>query len=114
MSFGLKYSGGTQFECQPEVRIFHYIFLFHFVLYNIILYLLYYYILYVNLSAAVFIHRMYICVFCRSMQYPKGIIVGKKVQNFKMNVAVIGILNDAEEYTVVISSRLWIICIITM
>jgi len=48
------------------------------------------------------------------MQYPKGIIVGKKVQNFKMNVAVIGILNDAEEYTVVISSRLWIICIITM
>ena len=52
--------------------------------------MLLYYILYVNISAAVFTHRLYIRIFCRSMQYPKGIIVGKKFQSFKMNVAVIG------------------------
>jgi len=59
----LKYSGGTQFECQPEGRIFHYIFLFYFNCVILYYYFILYYVLYVNLSASVFIHRLYICVF---------------------------------------------------
>jgi len=47
---GLKYSGGTQFECFNCVILYYYFILLH-------------YVLYVNLSASVFIHRLYICVF---------------------------------------------------
>ena len=43
-----------------------------------------------SICFCLYTQTVYMCFLCRSMQYPKGIIVGKKVQNFKMTVAVIG------------------------